>query len=431
MAPIDGEPVQRRGTTEDRARLATDGLPRPGQVLAGKYVLRECIGKGGMGLVFLADQPALARTVAVKILHPGLATNEALVRRFHNEAVAACRVPRPGVVAIFDCGVTPEGTPFIAMEHVPGRLLGRVIAEDEIATPRALDLVGQILRTLEAVHAHGVIHADVKSDNILVERTTDGEAITLIDFGLARIDDEWQGGMVSGTPEYMAPELVRGEPPTIASDLYGAGVILYELLTGRVPFEGRSTDEVLTRQLEDEAVPPSLRRPEHEIPAALDQIVRRALAKDPRARFASAGELALALAAVPCGLAGDARRQEAARSPSRGDARTLQLGAAICELREGLDLIAASRAPGVPEATEASDRLAGALAVLYELAGEDRSARRVLATTDRHATIPERDALPGRAEPPTIPDLPHALDSPRRGVPAERDDEARAHPSAA
>jgi hypothetical protein len=443
-------PGMREGT--DLAVLGsmavTEGVPRTGEVLAGKYVLREHIGEGGMGVVYLADQPTLARAVAIKIMHPELAANAALVRRFHNEAVAACRVAHPGVVAIFDCGVTPQGTPFIAMQHVPGRLLGRVIAEDEIPLPRALELAGQILRTLEAVHAQGVVHADVKSDNILVERTADGEAITLIDFGLARTDDPWSsGGLVSGTPEYMAPELVRGEPPTVASDLYGAGVILYELLTGLVPFEGHSTEEVLQRQLEDLPVAPSLRRPERDLPAVLDRIVLRALVKDPRARFASAAELASALEAVPrepgaraLPVPAEARPQPEARpqreaptldvrgaaqraahstehdlaraqlraaiesAVGRADApaiadgcaaladtlvRDVQLDAAICVLEEGLALIAASGPAGMAGATEASDRLTVALAALYELAGQHRNARRVLAATDRHATIPE------------------------------------------
>jgi serine/threonine-protein kinase len=330
-----------------------DDLPRPGEVLAGKYVLRERIGEGGMGLVFRADEPALGRTVAIKILHPELAANEALVRRFHNEAAAAHRVRHPGVVAILDSGTTPSGVPFIAMRHIPGRLLGTVIAQDELPLPRALEMADQILRALEAAHASGVVHADVKSDNILVEDTADGDALTLIDFGLARVGDPWDdGGFVSGTPEYMAPELVRGEPPTVASDIYGAGVILYELLTGQTPFEGASTEEVLARQLDEDAVPPSLRRPDRDIPAALDQIVLRALAKDPRARFASAGELARAL-----------------------------------------------------------DRLTVALAALFDQAGQHRRAHRVLAVTDRHATI--RDAVPDRAsERPgtaTIPELPHLL----------------------
>jgi eukaryotic-like serine/threonine-protein kinase len=290
-----------------------DGVPSTGDIVAGKYILRERIGEGGMGIVFLADQPSLGRTVAIKLLQPALTACDALVRRLHTEAVAACRVQHPGAVAIIDFGTTDEGTPFIAMEHVPGRSLRQLLAEEEIPLPRALKIVQQLLRTLQAAHARGVIHADIKSDNVIVEHTAGGDTVTLIDFGLARLDGRWEhGDYVSGTPEYMAPELVRGEPPTVPTDLYGVGVILYELLTGRTPFEGGSTDEVLRRQLEDEVILPSLWQPDRDIPAALDLIVLRALHKDPRARFASAAELAEALAAI-CRVT--AQRDEAAGEP--------------------------------------------------------------------------------------------------------------------
>jgi len=277
-----------------------DVVPRAGEVVGGKYVLRERIGEGGMGAVFLADQPSLGRMVAIKLLHPALAVCDAAVRQFHTEAVAACRVQHPGAIAVIDYGTTAGGAPFIAMEHIPGRLLGRVIATEEIGLGRARAIIQQLLRTLKAAHAHGVIHGDLTSNNLLLEHTADGDAITLIDFGLARLDGRWEhGDLVSGTPEYMAPELVRGGPPTVSTDLYGVGIILYELLTGRTPFEGGPTDEVLRRQLEEEAVPPSHRRPDREIPPELDRIVLRALHKDPPGRFASAAELARELAAVP------------------------------------------------------------------------------------------------------------------------------------
>jgi serine/threonine-protein kinase len=255
-----------------------------------------------MGVVFLAEQPSLARMVVIKLLQSALAINDALVRQFHTEAVAACRVQGAGAIGIIDYGMC-GGAPFIVMEHVPGPLLSAVLAEEEVSIPRALRLVRQLLRTLKTAHARGVIHGDLKSDNIIVERTRDGDSTTLIDFGLARIEDRPDGSVVrsadsvSGTPEYMAPELVRGELPTPASDLYSVGVILYELLTGRRPFEG-AIDEVLMGQLQEAPVPPSRRRPDRGISSVLDAIVLRALEKDPRARYATAADLAEALANV-------------------------------------------------------------------------------------------------------------------------------------
>jgi serine/threonine-protein kinase len=273
-------------------------LPKPGDVLGGRYVVRERIGQGGMGIVYRAEQPALSRTVAIKLLHPDLATDEIFTRRFMDEARAAGRVRHGGTVNIIDCDVTADGAPFIVMEHVAGRPLGKLLAEQEVPLPlpRVLAIVDQILRSLEAAHAAGVIHADVKSDNFLIDVKPEGDKVTMIDFGLAMIDGAWiNSGFVSGTPEYMAPELIQGNPPTIASDLYGAGVILYEMLTGAAPFTGASSQEILSRQLEDEVIPPSLRQPDRDIPSVLDRIVLRALDKDPAARFASATELAAVL----------------------------------------------------------------------------------------------------------------------------------------
>jgi serine/threonine protein kinase len=283
-----------------------DSGPQPGEVVADKYILLERIGEGGMGLVFLAEQRSLARKVVVKLLQPALVACDALVRQFHTEAVAACRVQHPGAVAVIDCGRTAGDLPFLVMEYVPGRLLSALITEEEMEPVRALQIVRQLLHTLKAAHANGVVHGDIKSDNIIVEPTAGGDAVTLIDFGLARIDgrqDHIHVGpgnpdSVSGTPDYMAPELVRGERPSPASDLYAVGVILYELLTRRSPFGGGSSDEVLMRQLEEHALPPSQCRPDRALPALLDEIVLRALDKDPQARFADAGDFARALTAA-------------------------------------------------------------------------------------------------------------------------------------
>ena len=207
---------------------------KPGDVIDGRYVVRERIGQGGMGSVFVADQPALQRSVAIKVLQPELAGISTHARRFRDEAVIACHVRSPHCVEVFDSGVLPDGTPYIVMEHVPGRPLGRIIADEPVPLPRALDLFDQVLGALATTHGSGVIHGDIKSDNFLVEIVNGIDHVTLIDFGLAqviaasaRIDVEQGEVMVSGTPEYMAPEVIAGEPMSPASDLYGAGVILY------------------------------------------------------------------------------------------------------------------------------------------------------------------------------------------------------------
>lgn len=277
----------------------------PGDVLEGRYVLLERIGQGGMGCVFLADQSDVQRTVAIKVLHPELATCPESTRRIRDEAIAAGRVHDPHCVTVVDHGVLPDGVPYVVMGYVPGRSLGRVIAEEPIPLERAIDLCAQILSALAATHAAGIIHADVKSDNFLVERRQGRDHVTLIDFGLALavdapVDLDVEDGhvMVSGTPEYMAPEVVGGDAPMPASDLYGAGVILYELLTGATPFGGGTATEIMLRHVHDAVIPPSLRRPDRDIPHLLDLVVVRALAKRPGARFPDAAAFAAELRAA-------------------------------------------------------------------------------------------------------------------------------------
>ena len=411
-------------------------MVRPGDVVCNRYLLREQIGEGGMGQVYLADEPALARTVAIKILHPRLAANRDVAAAFREEAVAASRVRHPSCVAIIECNRLPDGTPLIVMEHVPGRSLSRTIAEEPIPVARAMNLMAQILSALEAAHAAGVVHADVKSDNFLVETIDGGDHVTLIDFGLARMDGAAAfEGMVSGTPEYLAPELIRGGRPTPASDLYGAGVILYELLTGTTPFSGGTTTEILGRQLSDVVVPPSLRCPDRELPTAVDHIVLRALDKRPDVRFSNAGELLRSLRAAlrtrPVRESREAYwdrtapldsptrncspalpRQRLARGSDHqigdiermrrrigtalvgGDvgaiedayvglanvlAKNRQFAAAVRELEEGMELLG----------DRTTDTLAVALAALYEEAGQRQRARKLAARADQRRTLAE------------------------------------------
>jgi serine/threonine protein kinase len=316
-------------------------MVRPGDVVCNRYLLRELLGAGGMGCVYLADEPALARTVAIKILHARHVGNRDVVAAFREEAVAASRARHPSCVSIIECNRLPDGTPMIVMEHVPGRSLGRLIAEEQLPLARVVDLMTQILGALEAAHAAGVVHADVKSDNFLVESIDGVDHVTMIDFGLARLDGAAMlDGMISGTPEYMAPEVVRGDTPTAASDLYGAGVILYELLTRTTPFSGGGTSDVLTRQLHDCVVPPSLRCPDRELPSALDKIVLRALHKDPERRHADARELARALRTTLRLRTGRISLDEVWERPTRPEAPTRKLGSDVPRhrLARGSDL---------------------------------------------------------------------------------------------
>jgi serine/threonine-protein kinase len=273
---------------------------RTGEVIARRYVLRDRIAEGGMGIVFVARYDG--REVAIKIARPELASNPYVQSRFRNEALALSRISHPCVVEALEHGETEHG-PFLVMPRLAGEQLARAFTRETWTLARIRGVVDSLLDALDATHARGVVHGDVSSANILIERDSRRDRVMLIDFGLARLIDRTGANdlneeLLSGTPEFLAPEVIGGDPPTEASDLYGAGVVLYELLTGTTPFFGGSPEEILQRQLREPIVPPSARCPERTIPAALERLVIRMLDKDPRTRPKHAGALRDALAAT-------------------------------------------------------------------------------------------------------------------------------------
>jgi len=300
-----------------------------GTNLSGKYVLVERIGAGGVGVVYRAEQPALSRCVAVKLLHHSLAGDADALRRFRTEAFAASRVGHPSSVMVFDHGMATDGTPYLVMEYVAGESLRAVLRRDRwLPLGRAVAIVREILAGLGEAHRSGVVHGDVKTDNILVEQLRDGsDRVKLVDYGLAelahdaasvvlaRTRSEWT---VCGTPEYMAPEVIRGEPMTARADLYAAGIVLYELLTGATPFVGGTTHDVMYPHVHDEVVLPSLRRPDLGLPRELEAVVLRALAKRPTERFADAAAFSAAMAEVPMTGGGAVRCEACGESRPRG-----------------------------------------------------------------------------------------------------------------
>ncbi|HVV81616.1 MAG TPA: serine/threonine-protein kinase, partial [Kofleriaceae bacterium] len=275
-----------------------------GRILDDKFRLRSCIGIGGSGAVYKADQIALGRTVAIKILREDLAADARLVKRFQDEALAASRLNHPNTVSIIDYGQTPDGLLYLVMEHLRGPTLTYLLARSKpLPVARVLDIVAQVLSGLEEAHLAGVVHADIKCDNIVVEpRRTGIDQVKVVDFGIARlVTAPIQGDErnVCGTPEYMAPELIAGAPPGFASDLYAVAVVMYELLVGETPFVGGTAVDILTRQLKVAAPAPSLRRAD--IPREVDEVVIRGLAKRPAERYATAAEMRAAVEAVARG----------------------------------------------------------------------------------------------------------------------------------
>lgn len=282
--------MQARGTTPIRIGS-----------LIGPYEVSSVIGAGGMGVVYEAH--CRNQRFAVKVLHPQRAADPRAQRRFRDETIAGSIVQHTNIARTLGHGDV-DGMPYLVMERVCGEPLGIQVQRDGAPSlRRGIILVRQILAGLGALHAAGIVHGDVKSDNVLVEQADDGSShALLIDLGLAHVQfgddshrDDPDGDVVSGTPEYMAPEVVEGQGSSMSSDLYAVGAILYELITGRTPFAGGTPDEIARRHVEDEVVPPSLRRDDH-VPPILDRIVLEALAKDPARRFPTADAFSAALA---------------------------------------------------------------------------------------------------------------------------------------
>jgi len=264
----------------------------PDTIIDGRYRVISRLGSGGMADVYLAQDQLLGRHLAVKVLHHHFAEDHEFVERFKREASSAAALSHPNIVGIFDRGEW-NGTYYIAMEYVAGRSLKAIIREDGALDPvTAIDIVVQILRAARFAHRRGVIHRDLKPHNVILDE--EGRA-RVTDFGIARAgaSDMTLTGSVMGTAQYLSPEQAQGFAVSSASDLYSVGVILYELLTGVVPFEGESAVAIAYKQVSAAPRPPSELNPV--IPPSLDAVVMRALAKDPAQRYADADELIVAL----------------------------------------------------------------------------------------------------------------------------------------
>jgi beta-lactam-binding protein with PASTA domain/predicted Ser/Thr protein kinase len=268
--------------------------PHKGTMVDERYRLERKIGSGGMADVWLAEDTELDRNVAIKILHDRFAQDSEFVQRFQREAQSAAGLQHPNVVGIFDRGSFRDSY-FIAMEYVDGPSL-KDLVKGGMGTKDAIDFTRQILNAARFAHRKGIIHRDLKPQNVLID--DEGRA-RVADFGIARggeNSDITATGSVMGTAQYLSPEQAQGKPTTPRSDIYSIGVILYEALTGRVPFEGDSAVAVALKQVSEAPRRPSAINPD--IPPALDAVVMRALAKDPDARFKDADAFLKALDAA-------------------------------------------------------------------------------------------------------------------------------------
>jgi serine/threonine-protein kinase len=285
------------------------------RTLPGGYVILDLVGIGGMGRVYRAEQRMLGRTVAVKVIHPHLLGDESASARFIAEARAASRLNHPHSVAVIDFGKTDDGQLYLVMEFLRGRDLARVAYEEgPLPIRRILDVMRQALAALAEAHHLGIVHRDLKPENIILEPLrSGGDFVKVVDFGLAKIVEGPRPaittpGIICGTPDYMAPEQGRGAVIDARADLYSMGIILFQLLTGRLPFEADTPTQVVLMHLSIPPPDPRQVSPERNIPEALADAVARTLNKEPDDRWASAADMAQALAAIQHELENRGRR---------------------------------------------------------------------------------------------------------------------------
>jgi tRNA A-37 threonylcarbamoyl transferase component Bud32 len=290
--------------------------PVLGRVVVDKYRVEEMLGEGGMGRVYRATQVSLDKTICLKLLRKELADDPETKARFHREARAASRLNHPNSIQVIDFGSSAQGELYLAMEYVRGRDLQQVLTTDfPLDEARVRHVMAQVLDALAEAHDQRVIHRDLKPENIMLTRhREDPDWVKVLDFGIAQIQESGptqarltRAGLVCGTPEYMSPEQARGEPLDARSDLYSAGVILYHLATGSLPFQADTPLGFVAKHLTEIPAAPRTRRPE--VSTGLSDLILKSMQKDPAQRFESATAMRAALLELgPSGAVGQNRR---------------------------------------------------------------------------------------------------------------------------
>ena len=290
--------------------------PLVGRLLSQRYSLEECVGSGGMGTVYRGRHVLMDKPVAVKVLKPELSQDPYAAGRFRREARSASRIEHEHCVAVTDFGQEPDGTLFLVMEYLEGPTLWKLIKEGgALSVARVVDIARQILGALQAAHEEGIVHRDLKPENVMLVRRGDREDVAkVLDFGLAKVlqsagEDPvtalTRNGMIFGTPRYMSPEQVEGREVDHRADLYALGVMLYEMATGVLPFEGRSVMALLNKHLHETPTPPSSRFPRLGLPARLEALILALMAKPMTERPPSAAAVLDELEAIATELASE------------------------------------------------------------------------------------------------------------------------------
>jgi serine/threonine protein kinase len=274
-----------------------------GSILEGKYEVLRVVGEGGMGMVYEGRNKTIGRRVAIKCLYPDLKVTQEAAARFHNEAMLTASIAHKNIIEVFDMGTIEGGVPYIVMEYLDGTSLAKMLELGPLSEATAVDVCLEILSALKAVHSKGIIHRDLKPENVFIMEQSGGEQIVkVLDFGISYLAKPIEGasilktktGIVMGTPHYMSPEQARGKKSIDhRADLYSLGIMLYEMVTGQLPFKGDNYNEVIIAITVEEPPPPSFHY--DAIPPELEKVIMKAIDKDPDKRYQNASEFTSAL----------------------------------------------------------------------------------------------------------------------------------------
>lgn len=270
-----------------------------------KYLIQSMIGEGGMAVVYKAHHTIMERTVVIKVMQGWLLSNQKSIERFMRECKVTAKLNHPNIVTVYDVGAINGKAPYLVMEYIKGEALAdRIQRQGALSFKTVANIVIQICRGLQEAHNYGIIHRDLKPDNILLQDKSDRpDWVKIVDFGIshfAKGDGQrlTKTGRMVGTPEYIAPEQLKDKPMDNRTDLYAIGIIMYEMLTGKVPFEGESAESILMKHLLEEPTPMVQHKPEFKDGTPFDEIIARLLKKEPDERFQTATELRLAIEQV-------------------------------------------------------------------------------------------------------------------------------------
>src|SRR5882724_953011 len=429
---------------DQTALRETDELVE-GMVLRGKYEIKGIIGIGGMATVYRAHHLHLKEDLAIKAVSPRLTGDKDFLDRFRTEAVITRKLRHPNAVRLDDFDITEDGRPFIVMEFVRGEALRTVLQKNAmLPVPRALDIARQVALALGAAHTLGIVHRDIKPDNVLLIPQADGsDLVKVLDFGIAKVYDgevetknytPTKTGIVLGTPQYLSPEQARGEKGSNVdgrADLYALGVMLYEMITSELPFQSDNAIGLLMHHLGTAPIPPHVRRPELNIPEAVSAVVMTALEKDRNNRFQNGEEFAQAMIDARSSAVG---YEEAGEKASTNTFSTAALAAAAsgatAEPRAGLIRPSPAPAPpktkAVPAPQVAPTKVMGSTGVTVAPAQIKKKKKMLWIATGAGAALlalviwamlPSQKAAEPQERPITFDDNSNPSDQPSRGAP--------------